>query len=621
MSRSAVLVLAGLAATLAFPQVVSDPYVLRLAVVCGIFILLASAHNVLMKVGQLSLGPVAFYGLGAYTSAILTTRYHLSVVVGFVAAGLLAALAGWTVGRLTLRMRGSYFVLVTMGFAEFFRQVALNWTDMTNGPMGITAIPVPASWFRGYVPYYYSILALVVVVLYGLYRLEHSTTGRAMLAVRQNEGLAQSVGINSLRYMMLAAVLSSFIMGLAGSFYAHFARFVGPEILNFALTVVIVVMVVAGGRATLAGPILGAVIFTILPELLRTAMVWRMVIYGGLLILGSLYMPNGIMPTLVTLGGLARTRFGTWNTGRRAAAAATPLTAAPVPPSGRQPRAQQPAYHFGREGSPVSEPGGDLAPLLTVQDLCVYFGGVRAVDGVSFEVYPGEILAIIGPNGAGKSTILNAITRFGPITSGTVLYGTRNLKPARPHEVAQLGVIRTFQHTSLFPSVSTRSNLVLAHNALEPAGLAPGVIGGRTSANSRREAEERAEAILDFTRMRDYAFHPAASLPYGYQRLLEVGVSLAAKPRILLLDEPAAGLNPAEVTEMMDLIHCIRRQGVTIVLVEHDMKLVMGISHRVLVVDHGKQIALDAPEAIRRNERVIKAYLGRRARYVETAGR
>ena len=274
------VIVAFLAVLLALPNLLSNEYYLRLAIMSGLFILLASAHNILMKVGQLSLGPVAFYGLGAYVSAILSVRYHTPFLLAFLAAGVITAAVGWVIGKLTLKLRTAYFVLVTIGFAEFFRLVAINWTDMTNGPMGITAVPAPASWFVGYRPYYYFILLLVVLVLAALYRIEHSTIGRAMHAIRENETLGRSVGIDSYRYMMFAAVLSSFIIGLSGSFYAHFFQFVGPELLSFDLTIAIVIMVIAGGRSTLAGPVIGAILFTIIPELLRAASSYRMFCKG-----------------------------------------------------------------------------------------------------------------------------------------------------------------------------------------------------------------------------------------------------------------------------------------------------------------------------------------------------
>ena len=595
-----------LVAALLLPLVVSDQFVVRLAIQSGVFILLASAHNVLMKVGLLSLGPVAFYGLGAYVSAILTTRFQVPFLMAFIAAGLTATAAGWVIGRLTLRLRAAYFVLVTLGFAECFRLVALNWIEVTNGPMGITAVPPPAPWFTGYVPYYYFIVLLVVSTLYGLYRVEHSTIGRAMLAIRENEPLAQSVGISGFRYMMLATLLSSFIMGLAGSFYAHFFQFLGPEILSFDLTIAIVVMVIAGGRTTLMGPVLGAIVFTILPEALRMAQVWRMAVFGMLLMVIMLFMPDGIWPALSQLArrlyeriaGRTPTRVLAWGTSRSEALAVD----GPRPPLPS--RAGHDVAHSGTSGGPNI--------LLSVEGLCVYFGGIQAVHMVDFEVKAGEVLSIIGPNGAGKTTVLGAITRFAPITAGEIRHQGQRINRLRAHDVARRGIVRTFQHTSLFPNISTRQNLVLAHNALEPESLYTNLLRTDACVKAEQEAYVAADRILEGTRLAPYGLSLARSLPYGHQRVLEVGIALATRPRILLLDEPAAGLNPAEVNDLMDLIRWIGRQGITIVLVEHDMKLVMGISDRVVVLDSGRKIAEGRPEEIRTNERVVEAYLGRR---------
>ncbi len=605
LTRTSRYVLSGLLiAALLFPYTVNDQFIVRLAIQSGIFILLASAHNILMKVGLLSLGPVAFYGLGAYVSAILTTRYDVPFSVAFLAAGLAATAAGWVIGRLTLRLRAAYFVLVTLGFAECFRLVALNWIDVTNGPMGITAVPPPARWFVGYVPYFYFILLLVVLTLFGLYRMEHSTIGRAMQAIRQNELLAGSVGISGFRYMMLAALLASFIMGLAGSFYAHFFQFLGPEILAFDLTIAIVVMVVAGGRATLMGPVLGAIVFTVLPEVLRVVQVWRMAIFGLLLMLMMLFMPDGIWPALQLLAQRCFERV----TGRR--------TPAVVPSS-----LGSPSGSFAADSSRPPVPARvehGVAPtdrsqaVLTVERLCVHFGGVQAVHMVDFDVNAGEILSIIGPNGAGKTTILNAITRVGPITAGEISHQDALLNGLRSYEVARHGIGRTFQHTSLFPDVSTRQNLVLAHNGLEPESLHFNLLRTDASIQAAQDAEVAADRILERTRLVPYGASLARSLPYGHQRVLELGIALAARPSLLLLDEPAAGLNLAEVNDLMALIQQVRHEGVTVVLVEHDMKLVMSISDRIVVLDHGRKIAEGRPEEIRTNQRVVEAYLGKR---------
>lgn len=622
MKKYLVLIL-GLILALALPFILQDEYLLRLAILSGLFILIASGHNILMKVGQLSLGPVAFYGMGAYTSAILTTRYDVPVPLAFLAAGLLAALAGWAIGRLTLKLRKAYFVLVSIGFAEFFRLVALNWTEMTNGPMGITAVPPPASWFEGYRPYYYTILILVVIVLYVLWRLENSTIGRAMQAIRENETLSLSVGIDSYRYMMLAAVISSFIIGLSGSFYAHFFQFVGPELLSFDLTITIVIMVIAGGRATLSGPVLGAVMFTIIPEMLRAATMYRMVIYGALLVLIMLFMPDGVQPALVHLYQWLKAKL--LPAFRRAVLSQPALQLAGSGMNGSIGLEEVDASQVGGgtgEALSFSEnrrrrreecPQGDC--LLEVKDLCVFFGGIQAVNEVSFRVFDGEILAVIGPNGAGKTTLLNAITRLGPITSGTIAFQGEILNPLQPHQVARRRIVRTFQHTSVFPGMTTRDNLILAHNLLEPDGVFPNLAYSPRCRESELSGRQRASDVLQLMGLLAHADRTASNLPYGNQRMLELGIAMVTNPRLLLLDEPAAGMNATEVEMLMDLILHIRDQNVTIVLVEHDMRLVMGISDRIMVLNYGRRIAMGRPEEIQTNEDVIGAYLGRRKKH------
>jgi branched-chain amino acid transport system ATP-binding protein len=260
------------------------------------------------------------------------------------------------------------------------------------------------------------------------------------------------------------------------------------------------------------------------------------------------------------------------------------------------------------------------ADVLEIEDLCVHFGGVRAVDKVSFTVKPGEILAIIGPNGAGKTTLLNAITRLGPITGGVIRYKGEYLNTLPTHVIAKKHVIRTFQHTSLFRGVSTRCNLLLAHNGQEPSGVLANMLQTGELKQLAQVGVQLADEILKFTGLERYGDYSANALPYGDQRLLELGISLGADPHLLLLDEPAAGMNSTEVDNLMDLIQRIRNMGITVVLVEHDMKLVMGISDRIVVVNHGKCIAMGTPEEIRRDERVINAYLGRVYGDVETDG-
>ena len=296
----------GLGALLALtlPFWLANPYFLHVVIMAGIFGVLALSLNLLLGyTGQLSLGHAAFFGIGAYTSALLTLRLEWSFWLALPGAVALTALAGWLIGRLALKLRGAYFVLVTISFAGVISLVSVNWMELTNGPLGLPGVPAPelGPWsLRTKPAYYYLVLAGVVLSYVVCRRLVRSRIGRAFLALRENEPLAESVGVDVTHYLVLAAVVSAGLAGLAGSLYAHYTRFVSPEVFLFTYTVTMVVMVVAGGKGTLAGPLVGALLFTALPEALRlaTSWQWQMLAYGVLLVLLVFFLPRGIVPAL-----------------------------------------------------------------------------------------------------------------------------------------------------------------------------------------------------------------------------------------------------------------------------------------------------------------------------------
>ena len=299
----------GLGALLALtlPFWLANPYFLHVVIMAGIFGVLALSLNLLLGyTGQLSLGHAAFFGIGAYTSALLTLSLEWSFWLALPCAVALTALAGWLIGRLALKLRGAYFVLVTISFAGVISLVSVNWMELTNGPLGLPGVPAPAlgPWsLRTKPAYYYLVLAGVALAYLVCRRLVRSRIGRAFLALRENEPLAESVGVDVTHYLVLAAVVSAGLAGLAGSLYAHYTRFVSPEVFLFTYTVTMVVMVVAGGKGTLAGPLVGALLFTALPEALRlaTSWQWQMLAYGVLLLLLVFFLPRGIVPALAAL--------------------------------------------------------------------------------------------------------------------------------------------------------------------------------------------------------------------------------------------------------------------------------------------------------------------------------
>jgi branched-chain amino acid transport system permease protein len=298
-----------LAATATAPAWVWNPYHLHTLIMAGIFAVLALSLNLLLGyTGQLSLGHAAFFGIGAYATALLTVKVEWSPWLGLLAAIALPAAAGWLIGRLALKLRGAYFVLLTISFAGVISLVSVNWMDLTNGPLGIPGVPpvqialpgLPVLSLRTKSAYYYLVLAAVAACYLLCHLVIRSRIGRALVALRENETLAESVGIDGTHYLVLAAVISAAMAGLAGGLYAHYTRFVSPEVFLFSYTVTMVIMVVAGGKGTLAGPVLGAVIFTALPEALRalTSWQWQMLLYGVLLIAVLMFLPRGIVPAL-----------------------------------------------------------------------------------------------------------------------------------------------------------------------------------------------------------------------------------------------------------------------------------------------------------------------------------
>jgi len=318
MSRLALLL--GLVVAVTAPAWVWNPYHLHTLIMAGIFAVLALSLNLLLGyTGQLSLGHAAFFGIGAYATGLLTVKLEWSAWIGLLAAIVLPAVAGYVIGRLALKLRGAYFVLLTISFAGCVSLVSVNWMDLTNGPLGLPGVPpleialpgLPALSLRTKSAFYYVVLAAVALSYLVCLALIRSRVGRALVALRENETLAASVGIDGTHYLVLAAVVSAAMAGFGGGLYAHYTRFVSPEVFLFTYTVTMVIMVVAGGKGTLAGPIVGAVLFTVLPEALRaaTSWQWQMLLYGILLVSVLFFMPEGIVPALRRLGPAARRRW------------------------------------------------------------------------------------------------------------------------------------------------------------------------------------------------------------------------------------------------------------------------------------------------------------------------
>jgi branched-chain amino acid transport system ATP-binding protein len=504
------------------------------------------------------------------------------------------------------------------------RLVAVNWVELTQGPMALNNIPplalgIPGVFVLSFIhkpAYFYLVLAAATVCYAVIQRLVNSQAGRAMVALRDNEPLAQSVGIDATRYLVLASVVSAAMAGLAGALYAHYVRIVDPDIFLFIYTVTMVIMVVTGGKGTLAGPIVGGAVFGVLPEVLRSFAIapeLQWVVLGALMILVVFLLPQGIVPA-VSSWWAPREKEGLLplspkgGEGRGEAGKPQGLDSRPAPSPQPSPRRRGEGAGCGQLSHSFPRPSA-----LQVVDLSIRFGGLTAVENLTFDVREGEVVSLIGPNGAGKTSAFNAITGYLRPAGGDVSYRGRPLTGLWPDAIAALGVVRTFQKTSVFGDRSVLDNIRIGLHLRSHQHPLAIILGLPTVTADEREREAAAWDILRFMALETRAYEPGSALPYGEQRLLEVAVALAGRPTLLLLDEPVSGMNPTEKARFMATLANIRSQGTTVLLVEHDMRTVMGVSDRVVCLNQGRIIADGPPKEIQSHPDVIRAYLGERA--------
>ncbi|MGO9121973.1 MAG: ABC transporter permease subunit [Desulfomonilaceae bacterium] len=589
-------------AVLILPRLVTSNYwmdLINLSISLSVACL--GLNIVLGYAGQLSLAQAAFWGVGAYSTAILTTQFGLPVWAGMFAAFFVAAFFGVLLGIPTLKLSGHYLAMATIGFGIILQLILVNAIWLTNGSDGITTIPSP--WIGSFElkasgDFYYVAAVSLILFAWAAINLKDSRVGRAFLAIRENEMAAGTTGVDTTYYKIMAFALSAGYAGFGGWLFAHScSHYISPDTFSFDQSVILLVMAVLGGNGSAIGSIVGATLLTMLPEVLRFLKESYMMFYAAGIVVIMIFMPSGIAGLVMSMPVGLRLRAW-WNAdstaARQIAAAASNL---------KSPDAALP--------DTFSICSGSDQVLLTVKGLAKHFGGLKAVDGVDMEVRRGEIQALIGPNGSGKTTILNMLSGLYIPTAGEITLEGTSITGQKNHVITTHGVARTFQNIRLFGELSVLDNVLIGQHSRSKAGLAASVF--RPASQRAEEAAMRMKAmeVLEFVGLRGTEFSQANSLPYGRQRMLELARALVSDPKLLLLDEPAAGLNAAETAALVELLFQICDRGITILLVEHDMSLVMNVSDHITVLNFGKKIAEGSVEEVEHDQEVIDAYLGR----------
>jgi len=551
----------------------ADNYQLYVLALVGLTAIVGVGLNVLLGLtGQISLGHVAFYAIGGYVVGILTTRTAVGFWLALPLAGVIAGAAGLLLAIPALRVRGPYLAMVTIAFGFIVEQGSAEMGWLTGGWNGLIGIPTPSLFGHKFAEREIAVLVLALTALaFWLYaRLEASPWGKAMRAVRDSEVASQSIGLDPTRIRTVAFALSAAVTGIAGGVFAAMSDFISPESFPFFQSILFLLVVMVGGADRVLGPLVGALIVVLLPELLSSLAQYRLLFVGLLLLIVLRLAPDGFV-------GLA-TRF------------------LAKPGEGRRAEARRDVTQV------LSAAAGKGA--LAVEDLSVSFGGVKAVVDLGFRAEPGRITSIIGPNGAGKSTVLNLACGFYAPDKGSIRLAGREIAGLSSHAVARAGIARTYQTTQLFAQMSVLDNVGVA---LRRGRLAPSEL---LTPDRDPERAALAESLLAFVGYAGPLDRLAGALPHVDKRLIEIARALALAPSVLALDEPAAGLDAGDTHRLGELLRKVAAMGLMVVLVEHDMKLVMSVSDHVVVLDAGQKIAEGPPAEIARNPRVLEAYLG-----------
>jgi branched-chain amino acid transport system permease protein len=566
-----------------------DSYLIHVANVIILFAILAIGLGLAMGIaGQINLAQVAFFGVAAYATAILTKRAGLGFWVAAGLAMLIAAAIGLLIGTPALRMQSHYLGIVTLGLALALTNWVTN-AHIAGGAEGITGIPAPPfpgiNLRNNYFYYYLELIVFALALAFGLF-IVHTPLGRKMRAMRDDSLAAGAVGVEVPQLRMTAFFLSSVYGGIAGVLYAGLIRYVAPETFSLANMFLLLAMVIIGGRQSLVGCVVGAIALSVLREVLVDYPSYAQVAYGSVVVLTVVFAPTGLAGLPRRIGALLR-RLG-WLPARSGAA----LKLGPFRPYPEQPRPETPAE------------------VLRVEGVSMHFRGLKALQDITLTVHEGEIRGIVGPNGSGKTTLFNVVSGLYRATSGRVFLGDKDVTTASPHRLARSGIARTFQNLRLFKALSVRENILVALDQTAVLGSWRYLLWQAGVFRHDRALRGEADELLERYGLTAFADAAPGELPYGTQRRVEIARAMARRPRLLLLDEPAAGLNGEEVRQLSEIVRSIRGSGVTVVIIEHNMGLVMSLCERVTVLASGRVIADGTPAEVARSPQVVEAYLG-----------